>query len=81
VCLNNAVEDGLIATNPAVRVDRLPPAHIERDYLRLGEIPRYLDAWSEVYRPLAELLMEAVYGSRRPWGSDWRTWSSTTPAG
>jgi integrase len=57
VCLNDAVEDGLIATNPALRVQRLPPAHIERDYLRLDEIPRYLDACSEVYRPLAELLI------------------------
>ncbi len=57
VCLNDAVDDGLIATNPALRVQRLPPAHIERDYLRLDEIPRYLDACSEVYRPLAELLI------------------------
>lgn len=57
VCLNAAVEDGLIATNPALRVQRLPPAHVERDYLRLEEIPRYLDACSDVYRPLAELLV------------------------
>jgi integrase len=57
VCLNDAVEDGLLAVNPALRVDRLPPAHVERDYLRLEEIPRYLDACGEVYRPLAELLV------------------------
>ncbi len=57
VCLNAAVEDRLIATNPALRVDRLPPAHIEREYLRLHEIPLYLDSCSEVYRPLAELLI------------------------
>jgi integrase len=57
VCLNSAVEDGLLAANPALRVQRLPPAHIERDYLRLDEIPRYLDACSDVYRPLAELLI------------------------
>jgi integrase len=57
VCLNNAVDDGLIATNPALRVQRLPPAHIERDYLRLDEIARYLEACSEIYRPLAELLI------------------------
>jgi integrase len=57
VCLNDAVEDGLIATNPALRIQRLPPAHIERDYLRLDEIPRYLDACSDLYRPLAELLV------------------------
>jgi integrase len=57
VCLNAAVEDGLFATSPALRVQRLPPAHIERDYLRLDEIPRYLDACSDVYRPLAALLI------------------------
>jgi integrase len=57
VCLNAAVEDGLIAGNPAMRVERLPPAHIEREYLRLHEIPLYLDSCSEVYRPLAELLI------------------------
>jgi integrase len=57
VCLNDAVEDGLLLINPAVRVQRLPPAHIEREYLRLQEIPRYLDGCSDVYRPLAELLI------------------------
>ncbi len=57
VCLNSAVDDGLLSVNPALRVQRLPPAHIERDYLRLDEIPRYLDACSGVYRPLAELLI------------------------
>jgi integrase len=57
VCLNSAVDDGLIAVNPALRVQRLPPAHIERDYLRLDEIPRYVDACSDVYRPLAKLLI------------------------
>lgn len=57
VCLNAAVDDGLLSLNPALRVERLPPAHIERDYLRLDEIPRYLAACSDVYRPLAELLI------------------------
>ncbi len=57
VCLNAAVEDGLIAANPALRAPRLPPGHIEREYLRLHEIPLYLDSCSEVYRPLAELLI------------------------
>jgi integrase len=57
VCLNAAVEDELIASNPALRVPRLPPAHVEREYLRLGEIPLYLDACSALYRPLAELLI------------------------
>jgi integrase len=57
VCLNAALEDGLIATNPAMRVQRLPAAHIEREYLRLHEIPLYLDSCDEVYRPLAEVLI------------------------
>jgi integrase len=59
VCLNAAVEDGLLAANPATRVRRLPPAHVERDYLRLHEIPIYLQSCSEVYRPLAEVLVGA----------------------
>jgi integrase len=57
VCLNAAVEDGLIASNPALRVERLPAAHTEREYLRLHEIPLYLESCSDVYRPLAELLI------------------------
>lgn len=57
VCLNAAVEDELIAANPALRVPRLPAAHVEREYLRLHEIPLYLDSCSERYRPLAELLL------------------------
>jgi integrase len=57
VCLNTAVEDGLMATNPTLRVPRLPPAHIEREYLRLHEIPLYSDSCSDIYRPLAELLI------------------------
>ncbi len=57
VCLNAAVEDGLLAANPALRVPRLPPAHIERDYLRLHEIPLYLESCLPLYRPLAELLI------------------------
>jgi integrase len=59
VCLNSAVEDGVLAANPALRVQRLPSGHIEREYLRLDEIPRYLEACSDVYRPLAELLIGA----------------------
>jgi integrase len=57
VCLNAAVKDRVIATNPALGIERLPPAHIEHDYLRLHEIPPYLDACMEVYRPLAEVLV------------------------
>jgi integrase len=57
VCLNTAVKDSVIANNPALGIERLPPAHIEHDYLRLHEIPRYLDACGELYRPLAEVLV------------------------
>ncbi len=57
VCLNDAVEDGLIVANPALRVERLPAPHIEREYLRLHEIPIYLDSCSDLYRPLAEVLI------------------------
>jgi integrase len=57
VCLNAALEDKLIAANPALRVPRLPAAHSEQEYLRLHEIPLYLDSCSEVYKPVAELLI------------------------
>jgi integrase len=57
VCLNAAVADGLIVANPALGVPRLPSAHVEREYLRLDEIPRYLSSCLSVYRPLAELLI------------------------
>jgi integrase len=42
--------------------ERLPPAHIEHDYLHLREIQLYLDACVEAYRPLAEVL---VHGGLR----------------
>jgi integrase len=57
VFLNEAVEEKLMASNPALRVPRLPAAHIERDYLRLHEIPLYLNSCSATYRPLAEVLV------------------------
>jgi integrase len=57
VCLNHAVADGLIAANPASYVQALPLGHVERDYLRLHEINPYLDACSDVYRPLANTLI------------------------
>jgi len=59
VCLNDAVQDGLLASNPAIRVRRLPARHKEREYLRLEEIPLYLDSCSGLYRPLAEMLLGA----------------------
>jgi integrase len=57
VCLNQAVADGELGANPAAYVPRLPVAHIERDYLRLNEIARYLDGCAHLYRPLAETLI------------------------
>jgi integrase len=57
VALNAAVKEKRIVANPALEVPKLPAAHIERDYLRLHEIPLYLDSCSELYRPLAETLI------------------------
>jgi integrase len=57
VALNAAVKEKRIVVNPALEVPKLPAAHIERDYLRLHEIPLYLDSASDIYRPLAELLI------------------------
>jgi len=56
-CLNDACRKGKLARNPTAGVQRLPAAHVERDYLRLDEIPRYLDACVPTFRPLAELLI------------------------
>jgi integrase len=57
VCLNHAVADGLIATNPASFVQALPVGHVERDYLRLAEIQGYLDACCSPYGLLAATLI------------------------
>lgn len=61
--LGHLVDDGVIARNPAAsrpgvreRI-KLPPVHREMDYLRREEIPRYLDACIDWYRPLAEVLI------------------------
>jgi integrase len=57
------VEDGDVARNPARSAPgareriKLPAAHREMDYLRVHEIPRYLDACDDVYRALAETLI------------------------
>jgi hypothetical protein len=80
VCLNDAVEDGLIVANPSLRVERLPAAHIEREYLRLHEIPIYLDSCSDLYRPLAEVLIGGGSASPRPWRCASAISSSTTAA-
>ncbi len=62
VALGHAHEDKLIPSNPASSVGRrdrlkLPEQHREMDYLRLNEIPLYLDACAPAYRPLAEVLI------------------------
>jgi integrase len=59
VCLNAAVDDELIVAARRCASRASPAAHVEREYLRLGEIPRYLDSCSETYRPLAEVLIGA----------------------
>jgi integrase len=57
VCLSGAVKERLIPRNPALEVERFPLGHVEPDYLRMLEIPRYLECCSELYRPLAEVLL------------------------
>jgi integrase len=51
------VRRGHLAHNPCRYVHELPVVRAELDYLRLGEIDRYLDACIEHYRPLAEFLI------------------------
>ena len=85
VALGHAVEDGLIASNPASSAGRrdrikLPVAHREMDYLRLAEIPAYLEACQSGYRPLAEVLvgtgMRIGEAIALRWGDvDWRSGS------
>lgn len=63
VALADAKADRLIVENPAVVTGskreriKLPAEHKEMDFLRIEEIPRYLDGCSDTYRPLAELLI------------------------
>jgi hypothetical protein len=71
VCPNEAKKDKLMVANPALEIPKLPDAHVEREYLRLHEIPVYLDSYSPVHRPLAEVLVgsglrisEAIDASR-----------------
>jgi integrase len=56
-------EDGDVVRNaarssPGARERiKLPAPHREMDYLRVEEIPRYLDGCEDIYRPLAETLI------------------------
>jgi integrase len=69
-------EDGDVVRNPA-RSSRgarerikLPAEHREMDYLRFDEIPRYLDACDDVYRPLAGTLGRNRAADQRGAGAD-----------
>src|ERR1700756_3126283 len=48
-CLKDAVALHKIASNPCEHIAHLPESHIERDWLRRGEIPLYQVACSELY--------------------------------
>jgi integrase len=56
-CFSWAVETKRLRVNPALGIQRLPVEDVEPDYLRLAEIAPYLDGCSDLYRPLAELLI------------------------
>jgi integrase len=56
-CFSWAVETKRLPSNPALKTKRLPVEDIESDFLRLEEIGPYLDGCSDVYRPLAVLLI------------------------
>lgn len=60
--LGHATEDGLINRNPAASRDRRRPLkvmepHRERDYLKLTEVPIYLDACSPFWAVRAQTLL------------------------
>jgi integrase len=60
-CLSTSLKDAValhkIPSNPCEHIAHLPGSHIERDWLRRSEIPLYLAACSDLYRPVAELLI------------------------
>jgi integrase len=56
-CLKMAMNDGLIAGNPVLNVKPLPVKRTEPKYLKVKQIPVYLDAAPAYYRPLAEFLI------------------------
>ena len=56
-CLKDAVAPHKIPSNPCEHIAHLPESHLERDWLRRGEIPLYLEACSGLYRRVAELLI------------------------
>jgi integrase len=70
-CSNDAARKGKLPRNSAARVQRLPAEHIERDYLRLHEIPAYLDGCEPAYGPLAELLIATGLRISEALGLSW----------
>ena len=57
MALGEAVRRRHLTQNPCRYVPELPVERAEIDYLRVGEIERYLDACADHYRPLAEFLI------------------------
>ena len=57
MALGEAVRRRHLTQNPCRYVPELPVERAEIDYLRVGEIERYLEACADYYRPLAEFLI------------------------
>ncbi len=57
VALNEACRRGLVPRNPCAHVPALPVERTELDYLRLDEIPQYLEACAPYYILLARFLI------------------------
>jgi integrase len=57
VALNEAWRRGLVPRNPCAHVPALPVERTELDYLRLDEIPRYVEACAPYYVLLARFLI------------------------
>jgi integrase len=57
MALGEAVRRRHLTQNPCRYVPELPVERTEIEYLRVGEIERYLDACADRYRPLAEFLI------------------------
>jgi integrase len=57
VALNEACRRGLVPRNPCTNVRALPVERTELDYLRLDEIPKYIEACASYYVLLARFLI------------------------
>jgi hypothetical protein len=65
-CLKDAVALHKIPSSPCEHIAHLPESHIERDWLRRSEIPLYLAACSDLYRPVARAIAASIGGDG--WG-------------